>query len=80
MVGKRPATADAAFTLTARLFLPPPNDTLRQARKIPRLPAKVAGSTFGATTDDVDPDACELSGGTVWYSLPRVASERIAYD
>ena len=34
MVGKRPTTADATFTLTARLFLPPPNDTLRQARKI----------------------------------------------
>ena len=78
MVGKRPTTADATFTLTARLFLPPPNDTLRQARKISRLPAKVAGTTFGATSDEVDPDACHLSGGTVWYSLPRVTSQRIA--
>ena len=78
MVGRRPNGADAAFTLTARLFLPPPNDAVRQAKRIPHLPAKVAGSTFGATTDDVDPEGCNLGGGTVWFALPKVASERIA--
>ena len=78
MVGRRPNTADASFTLTARLFLPPANDTLRQARKIPSLPARIAGSTFGATSDSVDPDSCRLDGGTVWYALPKVPSGRVA--
>ena len=78
LVGRRPNTADAAFTLTARLFLPPANDTLRQARRIPSLPAKIAGSTFGATSDSVDPDGCRLDGGTVWYAMPKVPSGRVA--
>ena len=45
---------------------------------MPSLPAKIAGSTFGATSDSVDPDGCRLDGGTVWYALPKVPSERIA--
>jgi hypothetical protein len=78
LVGKRPGTADAAFTLAARLFLPPANDTLRQAKRIARLPAKITGSTFGATSDRVDPEDCRISGGTVWFALPKVASGRVA--
>jgi len=78
LVGKRPGTADAAFTLTARLFLPPTNDTLRQAKGIARLPAKITGSTFGATSDSADPEECIRGGGTVWYTLPKISSERIA--
>ena len=78
LVGKRPGAADGAFSLTARLFLPPANDTFRQAKRIAHLPAKVTGSTFGATSDSVDPEACRLGGGTVWFALPKVSSERIA--
>jgi hypothetical protein len=78
LVGKRPGTADAAYTLTARLFLPPANDSLRQATRLRRLPATIAGTTFGATSDDADPGSCELGGGTVWYALPRPRSDRLA--
>jgi hypothetical protein len=78
MVGKRPGTADATFTLDARLFLPPVNDTLRQAKRIVHLPAKVTGSTFGATRDQADPDSCGFGGGTVWFALPKVPSGRVA--
>ena len=69
LVGKRAGTADAAFTLSAGLFLPPANDTRSQAKRSGKLPATVKGSTLGATSDDNDPDGCRLSWGTVWYSL-----------
>ena len=77
LVGKKPGTADAGFTLTARLFLPPPNDTRSQARRVGQPPATVRGSTLGATWDDNDPDACGLSGGTVWYRLSPGGAERL---
>jgi hypothetical protein len=74
LVGKRPGSADAAFTLTAKLFLPPANDSSREARSIRRLPQTVTGTTIGATGDEADTRECGLAGGTVWYSLkPKVA-------
>ena len=77
LVGKKPGTADAAFQLTARLFLPPKNDTQGQARRIVKLPASVTGSTFGATGDDNDPEDCGLAGGTVWYAIAPGRAERL---
>ncbi|HEY6015878.1 MAG TPA: hypothetical protein VIU16_03745, partial [Gaiellaceae bacterium] len=77
LVGKRPGTADAAFGLSAQLFLPPANDSSREATKVAKLPATVKGTTIGATTDDNDPEGCGLAGGTVWYSLKAGAAKRI---
>jgi hypothetical protein len=77
LVGKRPATADAAFELQAKLFLPPANDTRRDAAPMGRLPATVHGSTLGATADDADPDSCTLAAGTVWYSLAARTGGRV---
>jgi hypothetical protein len=77
LVGKRAGTADAPFTLTAGLFLPPPNDTRSQAQKLGKLPVSVKGSTLGATSDDNDPEGCGLAWGTVWYALTPVGAERL---
>lgn len=77
LVGKRPGTADASFGLSAQLFLPPANDSSREAAKIGKLPTTVKGTTIGATTDDSDPGGCGLAGGTVWYSLKPGAAHRI---
>ncbi|MGL6280425.1 MAG: hypothetical protein ACRC50_12830 [Gaiella sp.] len=76
LVGRRPGTADAAFTLTARLYFPPPNDASGQARRI-AVPATVKGSTFGATDDDEDPYSCDLDGGTVWYRVAPGKAQRV---
>jgi hypothetical protein len=79
VVGKRPGTADAAFTLSAQLFLPPANDARRGAQPLRKLPASVKGSTLGATTDTTDPKSCGLAGGTVWYSLSPGAASRVLF-
>lgn len=79
VVGKRPSTADAAFALTAQLFLPPANDARRGAQPLRKLPASVKGSTLGATTDTTDPKSCGLAGGTVWYSLSPGAASRVLF-
>jgi len=68
LVGKKTGTADAAFRLNAQLFLPPPNDSVRQPKKI-ALGAQIQATTIGATSDEGDPDSCGLAGGTVWYSV-----------
>ena len=78
LVGRRTGTADAAFTLTAKLFLPPANDTAVGAKRIGKLPGRVSGATLGATSDDADPSRCGIAGGTVWYALPHTSSDRIA--
>ena len=77
LVGKKPGTADAAFALSARLFLPPSNDTRSQATRVATPPATIRGTTLGATWDENDPDACGLSGGTVWYRLSAGGAERL---
>ncbi len=77
LVGKKPGTADAAFALSARLFLPPSNDTRSQATRVATPPATIRGTTLGATWDENDPDACGLSGGTVWYRLSTGGAERL---
>src|SRR5207302_101601 len=79
VVGKRPATADAGFTLDAQLFLPPANDARRGAQPLRKLPASVKGSTLGATTDASDPKSCGLAGGTVWYSLAPGSASRVLF-
>jgi len=79
VVGRRPGTADAGFTLDAQLFLPPANDARRGAQPLRKLPASVKGSTLGATTDPSDPKACGLAGGTVWYSVAPGAASRILF-
>jgi hypothetical protein len=77
LVGKRPGTADGSYELAAQLFLPPANDSPREAALLGSLPATVKGTTIGATTDDGDPKGCGLAGGTVWYSLKPGAAHRI---
>jgi hypothetical protein len=79
VVGKRPGTAEAAFTLDARLFLPPENDARRSAQPLRRLPASVRGSTLGATSEASDPKACGLAGGSVWYAISPGAASRILF-
>ena len=76
LVGHKPNTPDGAFELDAKLFLPPANDTRGQATPVGSVPAKVKGSTVGATTDDNDPD-CGLAAGTVWYSVSPGKAERL---
>ena len=76
LVGKRPGTADAPFTLTASLFLPPSNDALKGAKPLGKLPARVKGSTVGATAGDDDPD-CDFDTGTVWYAVAPGRAERL---
>ena len=68
LVGKKTGSADAAFKLDAQLFLPPANDSARQAKKL-AVGAPTKGTTLGATSDENDPDSCGLAGGTIWYSL-----------
>ena len=77
LVGKKPKTADAAFTLSAELVLPPANDSASQAKKLGKLPASAKGSTLGATSADNDPDGCRLSGNTMWYSVAPSGAERL---
>ena len=76
LVGKRPGTADAAFELRAELFLPPANDSRRGAR-VASLPGSIRGTTLGATADELDPEACNLAGATVWYRLRSPAGRRV---
>ena len=68
LVGKKTGSADAAFRLDTQLFLPPANDSARQAKRIP-VGASIKATTLGATSDDSDPDSCGLVGGTIWYSV-----------
>jgi len=79
VVGKKPATTDAAFTLNAQLFLPPVNDTTREAQAVRSLPATVRGTTLGATTDEADPEDCSLVGGTVWYTVAPGKAGRLVF-
>ena len=75
LVGKKTGTVDAAFRLNAQLFLPPVNDSARQAKKL-AVGAQIKATTVGATSDESDPDSCNLAGGTIWYSVrpgPRVS-------
>src|ERR671937_2582235 len=51
VVGKKTGTADAGFRLTAQLFLPPANDSARQAKPI-AVHTQVRGTTLGATGDE----------------------------
>jgi hypothetical protein len=76
LVGKKSGTADAAFSFSAHLFLPPANDSPRHARVLP-VPGEVTTTTLGATVDDDDPRACGLAGGTVWYSLKPGRASRV---
>ena len=77
LVGRRPSTKDAAFTLTARLYQPPANDTASEAEGLTKLPASDKGTTTGATNDDNDLSSCNMAGGTVWYSLKPGAAQRL---
>ena len=77
LVGRRPSTQDAGFTLTAKLYLPPANDTTSEAQSLAKLPASDKGSTTGATSDDNDFSSCHMGGGTVWYSLKPGSAQRL---
>ena len=77
VVGHKPATPDGTFELDAKLFLPPQNDTRGQATPSGGVPAKIEGSTVGATTDSNDPEGCGFAAGTVWYSVSPGKAERM---
>jgi hypothetical protein len=76
LVGKKTGAADGGFTLNAQLFLPPTNDSSRQATRI-GIRGQVKATTLGATSDDSDPDGCSLAGGTVWYAVASGKSTRV---
>jgi len=77
LVGKKTGAADGAFQLSAQLFLPPVNDSSRQATKL-AVRDQIKGTTLGATSDESDPHGCSLAGGTVWYSInPGRASRMV---
>src|SRR3954469_16219374 len=76
IAGKKPNTADSDYSLDAQLFLPPTNDSLRNAEPLKGLPATVKSTTLGATTDTNDPKDCALAGGTVWYSVAPAKAAR----
>jgi hypothetical protein len=77
VVGKKPSTADADYAVDAQLFLPPANDSQRNAEALKGLPATVKSTTLGATTDTTDPKGCGLAGGTVWYGIAPGNAARI---
>ena len=77
VVGKKPNTADSDYSVDAQLFLPPGNDSQRNAEPLKGLPATVKSTTLGATTDTADPKGCALAGGTVWYSVVPGNAARI---
>ena len=80
IVGRKPKTTGTEFTLDAKLYLPPANDSWKSAQPLGSLPWKTSGSTLGATIDnDGDPDACSLAGGTVWYSVTAKSAGRLAF-
>ena len=77
------ACAASAIADPAPSTAPPPaNDTQAGAQAVHSLPASIAGTTVGATSEAGDPtSACGRStGATVWYSLRAAAAERIAVD
>jgi hypothetical protein len=76
LVGKKTGAADGGFTLNAQLFLPPANDSSRQATRI-GIRGQVKATTLGATSDDNDPDGCSLAGGTVWYAVAPGKATRV---
>jgi hypothetical protein len=79
IVGRKPTTTGTEFTLDAKLFLPPANDSWKSAQPIGALPWKISASTLGATVEGSgDPEGCSLDGGTVWYTLTAKADGRIA--
>jgi hypothetical protein len=79
VVGKKPGTADAAFTLQATQTLPPPNDDQGQATRVPKIPATLTGTTVAATANgDTDTAECGLGGGgSVWYALDPAGETRV---
>jgi len=76
LVGKKTGAADGGFTLNAQLFLPPANDSSRQATRI-GVRGQVKATTVGATSDDGDPHGCSLAGGTVWYAVAPGKASRV---
>ncbi len=77
VVGKKASTADSDYSVDAQLFLPPANDSQRNAEALKGLPATVKSTTLGATTDTTDPKGCGLAGGTVWYGISPGNAARI---
>src|SRR5689334_21229795 len=77
VVGKKPNTGDSDYTVDAHLFLPPANDSQRNAEPLKGLPSTLKSTTLGATTYASDPKGCGLAGGTVWYSVAPGNAARI---
>lgn len=65
------ATSIFALTVT------PTNDDLGNAAPLP-VPAKLSGTTEGATYSDSDPELCSDAYAPVWYSLKATQSGRLA--
>jgi hypothetical protein len=64
-------------TSTVALAVTPVNDDFDAAIQLP-VPAKVTGTTEGATYADDDPDLCSDAYAPVWYSLKPAESGRVA--
>lgn len=77
VVGQRLNSDPGAFTLTITAPERPSNDERPGAAAIDKLPAAVAGTTIGATSDEGDPE-CGEGGPTVWYRLDRARKSRVS--
>ncbi len=69
--------ATAATTTT-----PPPNDSSANAQIVHGLPATLAGTTIGATSEAGEPasNCAGSTGNSVWYSMRPSSAERISVD
>jgi hypothetical protein len=77
LVGQRLNSDPGSFTLAITAPERPTNDERPGATQLDKLPAAVAGTTIGATSDDGDPD-CAEGGPTVWYRLETVQKSRVS--
>lgn len=71
------STAHGRATTRFSLSVTPVNDEPDNATRL-SIPAKLTGTTEGATWDYEDPDLCGDAWGPVWYSLKPADTARLA--
>src|SRR3954449_9231584 len=55
----------------------PPNDGREQATAVSSLPARLSGTTAGATVESFEPgSSCGPRAGSLWYALTPSAKQR----